>query len=192
MYIILDNGHGKETGGKRSPLWKDGTQLFEWKYNREIVDGIITELNKLGINCIKLVPEDIDVSLGERCHRVNKYCKQYGTNNCLVISVHVNAGGGTGWEIHTSPGETKSDKYAKVFIKLATNRWGADWRIRGNGTDFDSNFYILKHTNCPAVLTENFFMDNKKDCDYLLSVEGKSNIINFHIDAIQEIIKNSN
>ena len=38
--IILDNGHGKETKGKRSPKWDDGTQLFEWEFNRAIVDGI--------------------------------------------------------------------------------------------------------------------------------------------------------
>lgn len=30
--VLLDNGHGKETSGKRSPLWKDGSQLFEWEY----------------------------------------------------------------------------------------------------------------------------------------------------------------
>ena len=26
--IILDNGHGNNTPGKRSPKWEDGTQLF--------------------------------------------------------------------------------------------------------------------------------------------------------------------
>ena len=32
--------------------------------------------------------------------------------------------------------------------------------------DMESNFYVLKHTSCPAVLTENFFQDNKSDVDY--------------------------
>ena len=27
--VILDNGHGEETAGKRSPVWSDGKQLFE-------------------------------------------------------------------------------------------------------------------------------------------------------------------
>jgi N-acetylmuramoyl-L-alanine amidase len=33
----------------------------------------------------------------------------------------------------------------------------------------ESNFYVLKHTNCPAVLTENFFQDTKSDVEYLTS-----------------------
>ena len=38
--VILDNGHGKETSGKRSPIWSDGSQLFEWEFNRDIVQRI--------------------------------------------------------------------------------------------------------------------------------------------------------
>ena len=40
MWILLDNGHGIQTPGKRSP---NGT-LLEYKYTREIVDLIIKEL----------------------------------------------------------------------------------------------------------------------------------------------------
>ena len=36
MKILIDNGHGENTPGKRSPKWADGSQLFEWKYTREI------------------------------------------------------------------------------------------------------------------------------------------------------------
>lgn len=32
FHILLDNGHGEDTKGKRSPVWKDGSQLLEsWK-----------------------------------------------------------------------------------------------------------------------------------------------------------------
>ena len=40
---ILDNGHGGiingvyQTAGKRSPIWADGTQLFEGEFNRAIM-----------------------------------------------------------------------------------------------------------------------------------------------------------
>ena len=34
--IIIDEGHGRDTPGKRSPLWSDGTQLYEWEFNRFI------------------------------------------------------------------------------------------------------------------------------------------------------------
>lgn len=38
--ILLDNGHGYDTPGKRSPIWPDGSQLFEWEFNRDIVSRI--------------------------------------------------------------------------------------------------------------------------------------------------------
>ena len=33
--VILDNGHGIDTPGKRSPIWEGNTQLFEWDFNRK-------------------------------------------------------------------------------------------------------------------------------------------------------------
>jgi N-acetylmuramoyl-L-alanine amidase len=66
-------------------------------------------------------------------------------------------------------------------------------RLRTDYTDKDpdleSNFYVLKHTNCPAVLTENFFQDNKDDVDYLLSDEGFHAIVRTHVEGILNYIK---
>ena len=53
-----------------------------------------------------------------------------------------------------------------------------------NDPDWEENFYILRHSLCPAVLTENFFMDNKKDFAYLISDEGKRNLINTIVQGI--------
>ena len=50
--------------------------------------------------------------------------------------------------------------------------------------DKESSFYILKHTKCPAVLTENLFQDNKEDVDFLLSEEGKRTIVSLHVKGI--------
>ena len=50
----------------------------------------------------------------------------------------------------------------------------------------ESQFYILKNTLCPAVLTENFFMDTKKDCDFLLSENGRELIADMHVEAISK------
>lgn len=38
--VILDAGHGYNTKGKRSPVWSDGSQLFEWEFNRDVVKRI--------------------------------------------------------------------------------------------------------------------------------------------------------
>lgn len=48
-----------------------------------------------------------------------------------------------------------------------------------------ANFYILKHTACPAVLTENLFQDNRQEVDFLLSPEGREQIISLHFDALK-------
>ncbi len=45
-FVILDNGHGIDTPGKRSPVWGDKLQLLEYEFNRDIV-GKISNLLKV-------------------------------------------------------------------------------------------------------------------------------------------------
>lgn len=192
MLILLDNGHGIETPGKRSPIWKDGRQLFEYKFNRNIVRKIAEELQRCGIKYKVIVPELNDISLRERCDRVNKICASNGDENVRLISVHSNAGGGTGFEAYTSRGVTKADRMATIIYEEAEKTL-AGFKMRKDWTDGDADkeagFYILKHTGCPSVLTENLFMDNKKDCDFLMSENGKQKIANFHVNAIKRMNK---
>ena len=75
MKVLIDNGHGENTPGKRSPKWNDGTQLFEWDYTREIARRVQSELRSKGIDVDLIVKENVDVPLGERCKRVNSICK---------------------------------------------------------------------------------------------------------------------
>ena len=94
FWILLDNGHARSTKGKRSPVLEDGRQLFEYKFNRDIVRRITTMLDKEGISYIIITPEiDYDVPLLVRASRVNQYCNKFGKDNCLLISIHANAMG---------------------------------------------------------------------------------------------------
>lgn len=193
MFIILDNGHGWNTPGKRSPVWNDGTQLFEWKFNRILVKEIKRRLDNLGIESIILVPEDYDISLRERCNRANAIYRD--RKDAILISIHANAGGGTGWEAWTSIGETRSDYYARVLYNSA-GQYLRKWKIRSDFSDGDPDkedqFYILKHSMCPAVLTENLFMDNEKDCKFMLSAEGIETLAALHVDAIVTLYYENN
>jgi len=119
MKVILDNGHGIETPGKRSPVWPDGTQLFEYEFNRDIVNRLHEALRSSGIPSVILVPEKTDVRLVERVVRADKIFK--AEPGSFLISVHANAGGGTGWEAFTSEGETESDKIATALYESAAN-----------------------------------------------------------------------
>ena len=193
LVILLDNGHGMVTPGKRSP----DSSFFEYEFNRDIVDRISMALKLNGTPYHIITPEVIeDISLTERVNRVNRYCNQYGKDNCLLISVHANAAGtgqwmnARGWSVFTSKGKTKSDEYAKIFYDEANKllpmhgqKIRADWS--DGDPDWEENFTMLSKTNCPAVLTENLFMDNKEDLKFLQSNLGRSVIAQIHINAIK-------
>lgn len=189
MKILIDNGHGENTIGKRSP---DG--LFrEYKYAREIAESIERELKTKGYDAERIVKETIDITLEERVRRVNEVCERLGASNVVLISIHCNAAGNgdwknaRGWSAYTSKGKTKSDELATMLYGEAVHNFTGQ-TIRKDFSDGDSDweesFYILKKTKCPAVLTENFFMDNKQDVSYLLSFEGRTQIVKTHVDAI--------
>ena len=59
---------------------------------------------------------------------------------------------------------------------------------RDGDPDWEENFYILRHSLCPAVLTENFFMDSPSDQDYLQSEAGKRAIMDTHIEGITKYL----
>lgn len=194
MKILIDNGHGENTPGKQSPDRK----LREYAYTREIAERIVQELSKQGYDAERIVKENIDVPLTERAKRVNAFCGKLGASNVILVSVHCNAAGSgewmkaRGWSAYTSKGKTKSDVLADCLYESARMMFTGQ-RIREDRSDGDpdweENFYILRKTKCPAVLTENFFQDNHEDVAYLLSSEGKQAIVNVHVEGIINYIK---
>ena len=116
--VLVDNGHGVETPGKRSP---DG-RLREYKYAREIASSVVSRLKERGYDAALIVEEDRDISLQDRCKRVNNWCELKGNKNVILVSVHVNAAGNgewmnaTGWSAYTSIGQTSADKLADCLV----------------------------------------------------------------------------
>ena len=194
MKILLDNGHGFDTPGKRSP---DG-HFREYAYNRYLAYLIRERLSAIGLDVQILVPEREDISLKERCRRVNRICQQLGKDQVILISIHVNAAGNgqnwldaRGWSCFTTRGKTKADELATSLYEAAKNHLPG-MKIRTDYTDGDpdieKDFYIIRHTSCPAVLTENLFMDNREDVAFLESEEGAKAIVNLHVDGILKYI----
>lgn len=194
--IIIDAGHGINTKGKSSP----DCALMEWRYNREIANAIAQGLILRGYDAEVIVPELEDIPLKERVDRVNRIACKYGISESLLLSIHVNAAGNgsqwmnaRGWCAYTFPGHTESDDIADCLY-LAAEKNLPGQKIRTDYSDGDpdieSAFYVLKHTLCPAVLTENLFMDNKEDCRFLLSSKGRQAIINLHIEGLIEYLDN--
>ena len=191
MKILIDNGHGIQTKGKRSP---DG-QLLEYAYTRDLARRIVSILKARGYDSELLVPEDDDIPLSERVRRTNAHCQALGKSNVILISLHINAAGdstkwmnATGWSCYSCKGQTESDRLADCLYKAAEqilkNQVIRTDYARDGDADWEENFYILRHTQCPAVLTENFFMDSRSDLEYLQSRAGKQAVVDTHVEGI--------
>ena len=214
MKILIDNGHGIQTKGKRSP---DG-KFLEYAYTREIAKRVVADLIDRGYDAELLVPEDDDISLAERVRRVNEICLIYEPSsparssisssspattgdlipNVILVSIHVNAAGNgtkwtnaTGWSVYTCKGQTDSDNLADCLCQAAIKNFPGR-RIRTDYSDGDpdweENFYILRHSLCSAVLTENFFMDGL-DFEFLQSKACKQAIVDTHVEGIVEYLE---
>ena len=195
LVVIIDNGHGKNTPGKCAP----DNSLFEWEWTREIASMLCMRL--YGINTIQtviLVPEEHDVSLKERVRRVNTivHDAKIAGKEVLLISIHINAAGhgtwktASGWSVWVSNNASdKSKQFAQIAYSEALSLGLKGNRVVPKEQYWSSNFYILKNTLCPAVLTENMFMDNQDDVEFLKSEKGKQTIVQLHYNAILKYIE---
>ena len=198
MKILVEAGHGNPPltgiGSKQSP---DG-RIKEYVYCREIVAEVVKRLRAQGYDAENTVPEKGDISLGERCARVNAYCDRLGAKNVVFVSIHNNAAGcgqwmsARGWEAWTSKGQTMGDKLADCLYDAAEKDLPKGTKIRTDLTDGDrdkeGNLAVVRGTKCAACLTENLFQDNREDVDYLLSPEGREAIIKLHVEGIKAYI----
>lgn len=189
--IFLDEGHYEGCPGKRSPKFEDGSQFFEWKYCRELGKRIKTKCDELGIKCIRTTNSDNQTSLTKRANHINDLYKREKKLGrlALMISLHANAASSngdwcnaTGWEVFTTEGTTNSDKFAKILCDLFPSIF-PDKRLRGHK---EKNFTLLYKVNCPCVLTENFFYDNKEECLWMQTEEVINKLVDLHISAIQK------
>lgn len=191
--ILIDNGHGEETPGKRSP---DGT-FREYAWTREVARMVCDELQAEGYNARLLVPEDTDVSLAERCRRANKYDKR----NSILVSIHNDAAGkgdkwmkARGWSIFTTRGITEADRLAERIWYKAKSVFSWPLTVRSYssqplGHDWESDLYILLHSYMPAVLIEHFFQDNREDVAYLQTDAAKAACAEVIVEGVKDYLK---
>lgn len=201
MKIAVDRGHGLPPVGKWSPVFDEDMQdtygvkrLYEWEYCDKVAREVVSQLNDLGYDALLVTPETYDVGLGERVNRINRLCYKYGANNCVAVSIHLNAASGvsrwnsatgyTGWI--ATDASTKSRKLASVFAAKAE-----ELDMLGNrkcGPTIQKNWAMVHYTKCPAILTESAFMDNLGQVEWLLSDEGFATVVKLHVESIVEYI----
>lgn len=193
--VLLDNGHGKDTAGKRSPLMDDGRRLMEYEFNRDVAHRLSELLQAVGVKPVLIVPEVNDIALSTRAERVKEYVRKHPDEKCVFVSIHGNASGNgawmkaQGWSAWTTPGQNESDKLAErlydAFQPMLKDRKVLVNKADGN-RDYEANFAVIRKAEiaCPSVLTENFFMDNKDDCAFMLSEQGRDRIAHAHMVGI--------
>lgn len=176
--FLIDSGHGGMINGSYQTApdkmhdFKNGVIAFEGVTNRIIKEFVLKHGTNSGLKMIDVCPTALDLPLETRVKFINILCEKYGAGNCMLISLHSNAGGGSGFEIFTTKGNTLSDKYANLFfqrfktkfpsIKLRTDLADGD-------PDKEDEFYIIKNALCPAILPEWLFFDNWQDYEMIRS-----------------------
>lgn len=199
---LLDAGHGGiidgkyVTKGKRGNTKPDGTFYAEGVGNRDIRDYIAIGCHYNDIEFHFVTVGEEDVPLGKRVEIINALCEAYD-KPCILISIHSNAfklESAEGWEVWTTIGETKSDDIASICFQEATKvlkKYEITFRkdMKDGDVDKESNFYIIQNSRCPAILTENLFMTNPRECEILESEDGKKAIAQLHLQTILRVEK---
>jgi N-acetylmuramoyl-L-alanine amidase len=112
--------------------------------------------------------------------------------------VHCNAAGNdgkwhnaSGWSIYIAQNASSNSKRLAKLIYEEAEKLG----LKGNRFVPKEKYWVqslamCRDTNCPAVLTENMFQDNKEDVKFLLSDEGKKKIVEAHVKGVIKYINN--
>ncbi len=162
LIVMLDPGHGKSTGGKRSP---DST-LMEYEFNRAVAKYLKSYLESYGVTVLMTVSDNTDLSLSERSAKANE------SDADIFVSIHANAFGdgitwendATGWEIYYYSTSSVGKKLAEYIHDANKNDIGI--KDRGVKT---ANFAVIKNTVIPAVLIEHGFYTSETEVELLKS-----------------------
>lgn len=130
--------------------------LDEITENRKVKNKVI-ELLKAAGHTVYDCTDDSGKTSGANLANIVAKCNKHTVD--LDISIHLNAGGGTGTEVwYYSGSSTGKSKAADVSEKVA-NALG----LRNRGAKATTGLYVLKHTVAPAILVECCFVDSKTD-----------------------------
>jgi len=194
--VLIDPGHGGMIDGeyvtapKKMFVYPDGTKVYEGVLNRRIARLLESHLYMEGIPFINICPSELDIPLMQRAMTANTYSALYGVEDVIGISLHSNAGGGEGFEVYTSPGETRSDDYASVLISEMEKTF-PQWKMRKDFSDGDpdkeAEFYILTKTESPWLLAEFGFFDNPRDYEFISDPHNQHDYVKTIVKFLKKI-----
>ena len=163
--IAIDDGHGRETAGKRTPAFPNGSVMRENEFNEAVALYLEAALKRCGFSVLMVAPETTDTSLKTRVQRAND------AHADCYISIHANAfGSGSNgangiesWMNEKVAGGSATERFAQAIHKeliLATG-------LCNRGIKRSADLYVLKNTKMHAVLVECGFMTNLNEAKLL-------------------------
>jgi len=147
--IVLDPGHGGEDPGAV------GFALQEKDLTLDIALRTRSSLASYKCSVYLTRDSDNDLSLADRAALANNL------GASCFLSIHINAGGGTGFESYIYTASSKSTTLQQVVHAALMNYYSlSSFSDRGKKR---ANFAVLRLSKAPAILLENLFIDKQRD-----------------------------
>ncbi|MGR6854901.1 N-acetylmuramoyl-L-alanine amidase [Bacillus halotolerans] len=170
--IFIDPGHGGSDPGAT------GNGLHEKTLTLQIALALRTILTNEyeGVTVLLSRTSDQYVSLSDRTNAANNWGADF------FLSIHINSGGGTGFESYIYPGvgapttTYQSEIHSKVIQAV-------DFSDRGKKT---ANFHVLRESSMPALLTENGFIDTVTDANKLKTSSFIQSLARGHANGLEQ------
>lgn len=152
--VFIGVGHGGSDPGAVK-------YIVEKEYTLKVAYALSEILSKYGVDFKLSRTQDIDTEMDSKVDMCNAYKPD------LVVDIHFNAGGGSGFEVYHSriggTSKTLAENINNEVKKIMSSR-GVKIRLGDGGSDY---FAIIRETDAPAVLCEGGFVDNQKDADFV-------------------------
>lgn len=168
MKIFIDPGHnytGADTGATGNGLREQDITFYIADQLRPILErcGFQVKLSRNEVtDCV--ANSSVNASLSTRCRMAN----DWGAD--LFVSVHCNAGGGTGTETYCyQAGISSGYKLAQAVQRRVVEAVG----LKDRGVKTNASLAVLRGTNMPAILVETAFIDRETDSNILRSETGQ-------------------
>src|SRR5690625_2573636 len=173
--VVIDPGHGgHDPGAVANGLREKDLTLDISKRTKRYL-----ERNYKGVKVYLTRTNDKYLTLAQRANYANR------KNADLFVSMHINAGGGTGYEsfIHTSKASRTVRAQGEVHYQAIKEM---DVTNRGKKS---ANFAVLRLSKMPAILPENLFIDRKADANKLKSSKFLDKVAKGHAIGIANFLK---
>lgn len=184
LRIAIDNGHGYNTAGKRTPIMLDGRVIREWEFNHPTAKRLQKILLDRGHEVLMVSDTREDTGRAIRVRQANQW------NADVFVSIHYNAHmsiWGTHGGIETLYYHTSNE--GKKLAEDVQNKLIEATGLRNRGAKPRSNLQVLNDTKMLAILTECGFMDNIKEAGLMLDPAHQENCAKAIADGLEKYFK---